>query len=54
MSSAAERKASQRARMRAAGLRKYELWLLPSQWPAVRALVEKLKHKPNKANRGPA
>jgi len=42
MSTAAERKAAERARKRAEGLKAFEIWLHPKDWPAVKRLLERL------------
>lgn len=43
MSTAAERKAAERARKRQGGLRPYELWLSLTELKAVRALLKRLR-----------
>lgn len=40
--SPAERKRAERDRHKAAGRVRRDVWLYPADWPAVRALVEKL------------
>lgn len=42
MKSASERKAEERARRRAEGLRPFEVWAHPKDWPAIKRLVERL------------
>lgn len=45
MATAAERKAAERDRKRKAGLRKYEVWLHPSEWPAVKRYIERISKR---------
>ncbi len=42
---AAERKAEERARRNENGLRRFEVWLHPSDWPVVQRLVERLQKR---------
>ena len=46
MKSAAERKAAERARRIKAGLKRYEIWLHPKDWPEVQKLLKRLKRSP--------
>ena len=43
----AEYKAAERARRREAGLQRFELWLHPKEWPAVKQFVERLAKRRN-------
>lgn len=42
MKTAAERKAAERLRRDAQGLKRYELWMHPSEWPLVKRYMERL------------
>jgi len=42
---AAERKAEERARRIENGLRRYEVWLHPSEWPVVAKVVQRLQRR---------
>ena len=42
MKTAKERKADERMRRREKGLRPFELWLHPDDWPLVKRLVDRL------------
>lgn len=39
------RKEAERQRMKARGLKRFEAWLHPGDWPAVRALIDRLTKK---------
>lgn len=39
---ARERKADERARRREAGLKPFEVWMHPEDWPLVKKLIDKL------------
>lgn len=41
-SSASQRKAAERARKRAEGLKAYEVWVRPEHWAAVKRFIERL------------
>lgn len=45
-----ERKQAERERRQALGLKRYELWLHPSQWPAVQRYVARLKRSQSNQN----
>lgn len=40
-----KRKAAERERMRARGLKRFEAWLHPEDWPAVRQYVDRKNRK---------
>lgn len=42
MKSTAERMAAMRVKRRAAGLKPFEVWLHPSEWPLVKRYIERL------------
>ena len=42
MASGKDRQQALRERRRAAGLKAYEIWVRPSEWPAVKRLLERL------------
>lgn len=42
MKTASERKAEERARRRSEGLRPFEVWANPKDWPLIKRLVERL------------
>jgi hypothetical protein len=48
MKNAAERKAAERARRRAEGLKPFEIWLRPQEWPLVKAYVARLRRRKDK------
>ena len=47
---AAERKAEERARRRKEGLRPFEVWAHPSDWPLIKRLVERVSQNAEKRN----
>lgn len=42
MKTASERKAAERAKKRSAGLRAYEIWAHPQDWPRIRKYIDRL------------
>jgi hypothetical protein len=48
MKTATERKAAERTRKRREGLRAFELWAHPLDWPAIKRLAEKLAKRRTK------
>lgn len=47
MKTANERKAAERARRRKEGLRPFEVWAHPGDWPLIKRLVERLAKRRN-------
>jgi len=45
---ASERKAEERARKRAEGLKAFEVWAHPKDWPLIKRLVERLAKRRSK------
>lgn len=45
-----ERKQAERERRQALGLKRYEVWLHPSQWSDVQRYVERLKRRASNQN----
>jgi hypothetical protein len=48
MKSASERKAAERARKRSAGLKAFEVWVHPADWPLVKRYIERLRKRREK------
>lgn len=45
MKTASERKAAERARKRSDGLRPFEVWAHPKDWPLIKRLVDRLNKR---------
>lgn len=48
MKTAGERKAAERVRRRSEGLRPFEVWAHPKDWPIIKRLVERLTKRREK------
>jgi len=48
MATAAERKAAERSRRRKEGLRPFEVWAHPADWPLIKRLVDRLTKRRSK------
>lgn len=48
LKTSAERKAAERARRRSEGLKPFEVWAHPKDWPLIKRLVERLAKRREK------